>query len=98
MLQGGWLMHEMYREEEDSTFIPDFLPEDSVILQFEGNSYTEFFGKDDRKLGLTFDVYDYRLILYRNDTIYDWINIDVLTEDSLVLSKVDYKWQYKRVQ
>lgn len=98
LLQGQWLMTAMYKEAQDSAYIPEYLPEDSIILSFEGNNYAEYMGESSKKLDLTFDVHNYRIILHRDSSIYDWTDIEILTKDSLVLSKVDYKWQYKKIE
>ena len=99
LLQGRWMMTNLYHvADDDSTLVPESISPDSIILSFVGNEYIEYLTASQRQYNLTYDIYNYKMILYKNGTISDWFDIDVLTPDSLVLGKLDYKWQYKKIE
>lgn len=98
MLQGEWSLYDMYYVSSDSTFISEYNPTDSIVLLFDGNSYKERtpIGENDEKL--RFNVIDYRIIFHQDSSIYDWTNIEVLSADSLILTKANRIWKYKKVK
>lgn len=98
LLQGEWMMVDMYYILSDSTIVSEYKPNDSILLQFDGNEYLEYIRSENKRINLKYNVLDYRILLYKDSSIYDWTNIDILTPDSLVLSKANKIWQYKKVK
>lgn len=98
LLQGNWLMKDTYYVSSDSSIISEYRPNDSIILSFDEDHYREYLRSGGREINLRFDVSDYRIMLYKDSSIFDWTNIEVLSSDSLVLSKANRVWQYQKIQ
>lgn len=97
LLQGRWLMQDTYYISSDSSIISEYSPGDSIILLFDEDRYKEYFSNGGKEINLRFDISDYRIMFYKDSSIFDWTNIDVLSPDSLVLSKANRIWQYKKI-
>lgn len=98
LLQGEWLMIDTYYISSDSTIISEYIPTDSILLRFDAGQYTEYLSGDHKEINLRFNVSEFRIMFYKDSSIYDWTNIDILTADSLVLSKANRIWQYRKIK
>lgn len=98
LLQGKWLMSDMYYIASDSSVIDEYEPKDSIILYFEENNYWEYLSSNAKNTSLNFEVSDYRIVFYKDSSIFDWTNINLLTPDSLVLSKANRTWRYTKFE
>lgn len=98
LLQGTWLLQDLYYISSDSILISEYKPKDSVTLLFDEDNYKEYIGVSHETVDLMFNVSDYRIMFYQDSSIYDWTNIEALSPDSLVLSKANRIWKYKKIK
>lgn len=96
LLQGKWMKVDYYYMK-DSTFVQTAF-QDTIILTFRNDSLFEYFLNSKEKSFLKFKINNYRMLIYRNDSLVNWLYIDSLSQDSMLLRIADMSWKYKKIE
>jgi hypothetical protein len=96
LIQGKWKLVDVERESYDSIRIDYDIQ--STYLVFDRNDCTQLMPEMDTS-NYTFSIHNYTLFLYKDSIFDNRLDINTLTEDSLILSQgITNHWKYRRVE
>ncbi len=97
MLQGHWVLYDLdIAVQDDTAFYSNM--RDTAIIIFERDSCYDFFVKPNVLLSYSFNVDNYEISTYVNDSLISKSEILALSNDSLVLEKKNVKFKYKKFE
>lgn len=97
LLQGKWLKIDKYQIKNDTLAIPATLM-DTTSLTFDRKSCSEYIFELKTTSTFNYKIQNYRLFLYRNDTLVNWFSIKSLANDSLVIEQGGIQLKYKKIE
>lgn len=97
LLQGKWLKIDKYQIKNDTLAIPATLM-DTTSLSFDRESCSEYIFELKKTSTFNYKIQNYRLFLYRNDTLVNWFSIKSLANDSLVIEQGGIQLKYKKIE
>ena len=96
LIQGKWELTDVDREVYDSINV-DYNNERTYLV-FDGDEFIQYMSDWKDTLNFRFTIHNYELNLYKGDDPFRSLDIDALTNDSLVLSFAENKWVYKKTE
>lgn len=97
LLQGKWLKIDRFQIKNDTLANPTTLM-DTTALTFDKESCSEYIFELKTTNTFSYKVQNYRLFLYRNDTLVNWFSIKTLANDSLVIEQAGIQLKYKKIE
>lgn len=93
LIQGKWMLVDVERGALDSVKVDYY--KQVTYLTFEGNKCSQQMIDLNEVSNYSFSIRDFRLDLYSDSLLSSSLNIDMLTTDSLILSKGNNSvWKY----
>ncbi|SBV93932.1 hypothetical protein [uncultured Dysgonomonas sp.] len=96
LIQGKWILTDVDRVIYDSINV-DYNKERTYLI-FEGDKCAQHMSDWKDTLTFRFTIHNYELNLYKDDAPFRSLDIDALSQDSLVLSAGENKWVYKKAE
>jgi hypothetical protein len=95
LIQGKWTLTGVNRTTYDTVKV-DY-NEERTYLIFEGNKCAQYMSDWEDTLNFIFIIHNYELSLYKDDELLRRLDIEALSNDSLILSVAEDKWIYKKL-
>ncbi|MFV0538227.1 MAG: hypothetical protein ACK5M3_12790 [Dysgonomonas sp.] len=95
-IQGKWMLVDADRDLFDTVDV-DYNKQITYLI-FNGNKCSQQMVDLNETSDYTFTIQDFELNLYTDSVLNNSLHIDILTADSLILSKGENSsWKYKRI-
>lgn len=98
LIQGKWQLVDTENQNNILDTVRIDYSKEITYLTFNGTTCTQHMPDLADTLNFTFSIYDYKLMLYKDNVLVNKLDIDSLNSDKLVLSQEKSEHIYKKIR